>query len=198
MNIHSDHTPMPSDEAKSDAILKAALDLFVERGFHGTPVPLVAERAGVGAGTIYRSFESKEALVNALYQRWKQTIARQIVTDFPVDKPPREQFRIIWERMAAFALSHPRELSFLELHHHGSYLDKNSLAIEHGIIEFGVVMVQRAQEAQAIKKADPLLLMELINGAFLGVFRAGIEGRLKLTKELFAVAEQCCWEAIRA
>ena len=189
---------MPSEDAKADAILKAALDLFVERGFHGTPVPLVAERAGVGAGTIYRSFESKEALVNALYQRWKQTVVNRMITDFPVDKPPREQFRIVWERMAEFALAHPRELSFLELHHHGSYLDKNSLAIEHGIIEFGVVMVRRAQEAQAIKKADPLLLMELINGAFLGIFRAGIEGRLKLTRELFALAEQCCWEAVRA
>lgn len=198
MNIHSLATPMPSDEAKSDAILKAALELFVERGFHGTPVPLVAERAGVGAGTIYRSFESKEALVNALYQRWKQTVVNRMITDFPVDKPPREQFRIVWERMAEFALAHPRELSFLELHHHGSYLDKDSLAIEHGIIEFGVIMVRRAQEAQAIKKADPLLLMELINGAFLGIFRAGIEGRLKLTRELFALAEQCCWEAVRA
>jgi TetR/AcrR family transcriptional regulator, repressor of fatR-cypB operon len=189
---------MPSEEAKAEAILKAALELFVERGFHGTPVPLVAERAGVGAGTIYRSFESKEALVNALYRRWKQTVVNRMVTDFPVDKPAREQFRIIWERMAEFALTHPRELSFLELHHHGSYLDKNSLAIEHGIIEFGAAVVRRAQEAQAIKKADPLLLMELVNGAFLGIFRAGIEGRLKLTKELFAVAEQCCWEAIRA
>src|SRR6478609_4020444 len=103
---------MPTDEAKTEAILKAALELFVERGFHGTPVPLIAERAGVGAGTIYRSFESKEALADA---------------------PPREQFRTIWERMAGFALKHPRELSFLELHHHGSYLDKKSLAIEHGI-----------------------------------------------------------------
>jgi AcrR family transcriptional regulator len=189
---------MPTEEAKSEAILKAALELFVERGFHGTPVPLVAERAGVGAGTIYRAFESKEALVNALYQRWKQTVVNRMVTDFPVDRPAREQFRIIWERMADFALAHPRELSFLELHHHGSYLDRNSLAIEHGIIEFGVVMVRRAQEAQAIKKLDPLLLMELINGAFLGIFRSGIEGRLVLTKELFMVAEQCCWEAIRA
>ena len=189
---------MPSEEAKAESILKAALELFVERGFHGTPVPLVAERAGVGAGTIYRSFESKEALVNALYQRWKQTVVSRMVTDFPVDKPAREQFRIIWERMAEFALTHPRELSFLELHHHGSYLDKNSLAIEHGIIEFGAAIVRRAQEAQAIKEANPLLLMELVNGAFLGIFRAGIEGRLKLTKELFAVAEQCCWEAIRA
>ncbi|MCU1279707.1 MAG: Transcriptional regulator, TetR family protein, partial [bacterium] len=86
----------------------------------------------------------------------------------------------------------------LELHHHGSYLDKNSLAIEHGINEFGAQMVRRAQEAQVLKQANPLLLIELIMGAFLGIFRAGIEGRLKLTKELFAVAEQCCWEAIRA
>ncbi|HEY1585823.1 MAG TPA: TetR/AcrR family transcriptional regulator [Polyangia bacterium] len=189
---------MPTEETKSEAILKAALELFVERGFHGTPVPLVAERAGVGAGTIYRSFASKEALVNALYQRWKQTIATQIITDFPITSPPREQFKIIWERMADFALAHPRELSFLELHHHGSYLDKESMAIEHGIIEFGVVMVRRAQQAQAIKEADPLLLMELVNGAFLGIFRASVEGRLKLTKELLMTAEQCCWEAIRA
>lgn len=189
---------MPTDEAKSEAILKAALELFVERGFHGTPVPLIAERAGVGAGTIYRSFESKEALVNALYQRWKQAIVDRMVVDFPVDAPPREQFRVIWERMADFALAHRRELSFLELHHHGSYLDKKSLAIEHGIIEFGVMVVRRAQAAQAIKKGDPMLLIELANGAFLGIFRAAIEGRLKLTKEMFMEAEQCCWEAIRA
>jgi len=101
-------------------------------------------------------------------------------------------------READFALSHPRELSFLELHHHGDYLDKESLSIEHQIIYFGVGMVERAQEARAIRKADPLLLMELINGAFLGIFRASVEGRLKLTKEQYMVAEQCCWEAIRA
>ena len=40
--------------------------------------------------------------------------------------------------------------------------------------------------------------MELSNGAFLGVFRAGVEGRLELTKGMYMVAEQCCWEAIRA
>ncbi|HWE27950.1 MAG TPA: TetR/AcrR family transcriptional regulator [Polyangia bacterium] len=189
---------MPSDEAKTEAILKAALELFVERGFHGTPVPLIAERAGVGAGTIYRSFESKEALVNALYQRWKQAIVDEMVRGFPADAPPREQFRTIWERMASFAMKHPRELSFLELHHHGSYLDKNSLAIEHGITEFGVMMVRRAQELEGIKRGDPMLLIEFANGAFLGVFRAAMEGRVKLSKEMFLFAEQCCWEALRA
>ena len=46
---------------KREAVLGAALELFVERGFHGTTVPEIAERAGVGAGTIYRHFASKEA-----------------------------------------------------------------------------------------------------------------------------------------
>src|SRR6476660_2730928 len=126
---------------KSEAILEAALELFADRGFHGTPVPLIAEKAGVGAGTIYRSFESKEALVNALYQRWKQEVVDRMVKDFPATAPPREQFRVVWERMADFALAHRRELSFLELNHHGTYLDRKSLAIEHGIIEFGVMVV---------------------------------------------------------
>jgi len=189
---------MPSDEAKVEAILKAALELFVERGFHGTPVPEVAERAGVGAGTIYRSFESKEALVNVLYRRWKQAIANKMINGFPADKPPREQLRSVWERMADFALAHPRELSFLELHHHRSYLDSESQSIEKGMHEFGAVMVRRAQAAQAVKPLDPVLLIEICNGAFLGVFRAAMEGRVPLSKETLMAAEQCCWEAIRA
>ncbi|MGN6106845.1 MAG: helix-turn-helix domain-containing protein, partial [Kofleriaceae bacterium] len=54
---------------KREAIIAAALELFVERGFFGTAVPEIAERAGVGAGTIYRYFESNEALVNAIYRQ---------------------------------------------------------------------------------------------------------------------------------
>ena len=53
---------------KREAIMTAALELFVERGFFGTAVPEIADRAGVGAGTIYRYFESKEALVNEIYR----------------------------------------------------------------------------------------------------------------------------------
>src|SRR5690349_16044689 len=78
----------PAD--KREAILAAALELFVERGFHGTAVPEVADRAGVGAGTIYRYFASKEALVNALYQKYKAELTGLILKDFPLDKPARQ------------------------------------------------------------------------------------------------------------
>jgi len=187
-----------TDPDKGEAILGAALDLFVERGVYGTTVPSVAERAGVAAGTIYHYFDSKEALVNALFKRWKAEISSRVLNGFPFDRSPREQFRTCWERMADFALAHPKELAFLELHHHGSYLDAESHAIEHQILDFGVEMVKRAQQAEALKPLSATLLMELANGAFLGVFRAGIEGRMPLDKATFIDAERCCWEALRA
>jgi AcrR family transcriptional regulator len=92
---------------KREAIFAAALELFAERGFHGTAVPLVAEKAKVGAGTIYRYFESKEALVNALYQSEKRLMLDALLADFPFDKPHREQFRVFFQRMASYAKTRP-------------------------------------------------------------------------------------------
>lgn len=178
--------------------MRAALDLFVERGFHGTSVPSVAEKARVAAGTIYHYFEGKEALVNAVFQRWKRVVSAEVLRDFPFEGSPREQFRAVWTRMGEFAVAHPREFAFIELHQHGSYLDAESRAIEHQIVDFGIQMVLRAQAAQALKPLSPPLLMELANGAFIGVFRAAMDGRLPLTKATFMEAEQCCWEAVRA
>src|SRR3954466_11 len=99
---------------KREAILAAALELFVERGFYGTAVPEIADRAGVGAGTIYRYFESKEALVNAIYRELKLQFSRAVLEEFPATAPTREQFRALWTRMAKFALDHTSAFIFLE------------------------------------------------------------------------------------
>jgi TetR/AcrR family transcriptional regulator, repressor of fatR-cypB operon len=198
MNIHSAMATPPQDSEKAEAILSAALELFVERGFHGTSVPSVAERAGVAAGTIYHYFASKEALVNVLYVRWKGAIGRHVMECFPAAAPMREQFRSVWAGMADFAITHPRELAFLEFHHHASYLDAESRATEQQVFDFGVQVVQAAQAAQALRPVPAPLLLEFANGAFLGVFRAGLAGRVPLTKETFMLAESCAWEAVRA
>jgi AcrR family transcriptional regulator len=48
-------------------ILDAAAELFAERGLQ-VSLDEVAERAGVGVGTVYRRFADREALVDALLQ----------------------------------------------------------------------------------------------------------------------------------
>lgn len=182
---------------KQDAILEAALALFVERGFHGTAVPEVAERAGVGAGTIYRYFASKEALVNALYRKYKNGIAEYTLRDFPAQAPAREQFHTLWQRMFQFATVHPKAFAFLELHHHASYLDDESRATESRLVSFGVTLIEAMQARREIKPLPPLLLIGIVTGAFIGVLRKHWECGLELGEANILAAEQCTWEAIR-
>jgi len=52
---------------KREEIIRASLELIAEHGFHGSPMSMIADRAGVAAGTIYRYFENKDALIIALF-----------------------------------------------------------------------------------------------------------------------------------
>ena len=55
-------------EANLDRVLRAAEDVFAEHGV-GASIELVAERAGVGLGTVYRRFANKDALIAELVNR---------------------------------------------------------------------------------------------------------------------------------
>ena len=52
-------------EARPAELTAAALEVFVEKGYAATRLEDVAARAGVGKGTVYLYFESKEALFKA-------------------------------------------------------------------------------------------------------------------------------------
>ena len=53
--------PPPKQDAK-ERVLEAALEVFSQKGFHPATMDEIAELAGVGKGTLYRHFETKEKL----------------------------------------------------------------------------------------------------------------------------------------
>ncbi|MBN1394660.1 MAG: TetR/AcrR family transcriptional regulator [Pirellulales bacterium] len=53
---------LSEDPGKRQAILEQSIRCFAELGFRGTDVQQIADRAGVGKGTVYRYFHSKEDL----------------------------------------------------------------------------------------------------------------------------------------
>jgi AcrR family transcriptional regulator len=69
-----------------DALLEAATAAFTE---HGTDASLedVAKRAGVGIGTLYRHFPTRDALVEAAYRRGVETMCDQ-ADRLLADNPP--------------------------------------------------------------------------------------------------------------
>jgi len=179
-------------------ILDAAIVCFAKQGFHLTSMHDISAQAGISVGLIYRYFENKEALVNALYQKHKGALTALVLKDFPVDKPARQMVHVLWTRLADYAREQPRAFAFLELHHHADYLDAQSQAVETRIVDLACRFLQAAQARGEVKPYPPMLLIAVLHGAFVGMLRKAWEGLLELTPETSAQAEQCAWEAIRA
>ncbi len=64
------HSPLRADQARQtrSKVLAAALDLFVDRGYAGTTIAAVAERAGVSPETIYLSVGGKRGLLEGVIE----------------------------------------------------------------------------------------------------------------------------------
>ena len=86
-------------------IREAARDLFRERGFDGATLRAIARRAGMGASSIYRHFETKEELlVQELALLQEEAWARFRAGDDrqrPTRQRIRQFFRIQHEMLAA-------------------------------------------------------------------------------------------------
>ncbi|HKA86005.1 MAG TPA: TetR/AcrR family transcriptional regulator [Haliangiales bacterium] len=188
----------PGTSDKREKILDAALTLFAERGFHGTPVPLVAEKARVGAGTVYRYFESKEALANVLFRRWKLEFAKFVLGDLDPELPTRAAFHRVWRKMFAFREAHPGAMKFLELHNHRTYLDAESATVEQQVLSPIRDFVVAAQQRGEVRRIAPEVAMAVVFGAYVGLVRAAEEGFLALTEKVIQDSETAAWGAIAA
>lgn len=66
-------------------ILKAAVEVFAERGFHRTRVSDIAKRAGVAYGLIYHYFDSKDDVLSSVFEEnW--AIFLKVLRDLEANK----------------------------------------------------------------------------------------------------------------
>jgi TetR/AcrR family fatty acid metabolism transcriptional regulator len=82
-------TPLP----KRDAILRAATDVFAERGFFNAQVADVARAAGVAAGTVYLYFRSKDDLLVSIFERTMRDGLARVRASVAETSDPRERLR---------------------------------------------------------------------------------------------------------
>src|SRR6476619_6058747 len=69
LTIRPELATRPDKADKRDAILRAAIETFAERGFFNAQVADVARAAGVAAGTVYLYFRGKDDLLVSIFAR---------------------------------------------------------------------------------------------------------------------------------
>lgn len=182
---------------KEKRILDAALRVFAEHGVHGTAVPPIAGEAGVAVGTLYRYFDSKEALVNAVFRDTKALLGERLLGGLDTGASPRELFVELWNRLAAFAQDEPAAFRFLEMQDHTRYLDADSRRTEKGLLAPLNQLVVAGQQAGVFNPAlRPDVAIALFWGGVVGLFKAQRTGYLQLSRTDLDNAREACWRAL--
>jgi len=145
-----------SRERKRGAILRAAVEVFSERGYFAARMREVAERAGVADGTLYLYFKGKEHLLVSLLEEHTRAFLVRARRDASAVEDPRQKLRSVIERHLA-SLESDRALARvfqIELRHSRRFLRE----------------IARGQVAMYLQ-----LLQEIIEqGVAKGCFRADV------------------------
>ncbi|MEJ5186780.1 MAG: TetR/AcrR family transcriptional regulator [Candidatus Geothermincolales bacterium] len=91
----------PLKDERERQIKEAALRLFSEKGFHDTTVQDIAEEAGLGKGTIYWYWDSKEDLAFSLVEDMLSAFLDLVRRAEEWDLPFREKFRVLVHEASA-------------------------------------------------------------------------------------------------
>lgn len=99
---------------KTRIILDAALRLFVEYGFHGTPTSKIAKEAGVANGTLFNKFKTKDDLIVALYVDIKTRMIEYVVENSSQEKSLKDTMKGQYLASLYWTLDNELEFHFVE------------------------------------------------------------------------------------
>jgi len=98
--------PMRADAVKNrQRILDAAAEVFATKGV-SVPIDLVAARAGVGVGTLYRHFPNKEALFEAIVLTKVEDLVTEARNAATAEDPVGALFAFVRRFAAEAAMKH--------------------------------------------------------------------------------------------
>jgi AcrR family transcriptional regulator len=186
---------------KRQEILNAALQVIAEHGFHEAPIALIAERAGVGAGTIYRYFATKDLLIAELFQELHAQIGTALSQGYQADKPIRDRFLHLGKALLRYFIANPREFRFLEQYLNSPYgieFRRDRLLGQGEDGDLYRRLLEEGKGQQIIKNLPLVVLLALAIGPLLAVARDHISGFIDLDEPLLGLAVEACWDGIKA
>jgi AcrR family transcriptional regulator len=186
---------MRRGEATRQRLQRVALQLFVEKGVRETTIRDIAAGAGVAEGALYRHYESKEALAEALFDDNYTAMAGELSKIAAAGSGLR---RTINEMVGFFCHSFDRDwvlFSYLLLSQHRHLRQRRpDLPSPAGVLKTTIVEAMARGE---IPERDPDLLTSMIMGMVLQPAVARVYDRLegKLADHEAALAA-ACWRVL--
>jgi TetR/AcrR family transcriptional repressor of multidrug resistance operon len=170
---------------------RSLLELVAERGFRGTSMSAVAERAGVAAGTAYVHYDSKDELIVATYVEIKLALGHAALVGVPPDGSAHERFIRVWRNVYGFLAADPAQARYLAQLEASPYFER---AFER-LAQMDDPLIAASEELKAGAIDLPLtVLWDLAVGP---AIRLAADATTTLTEDELSELAEACWRALR-
>lgn len=187
----------PKDPEKINQIHAATLALVRAHGLTGLTMALIGKKAGLGMGTLYVYYTSKEALINNLFKTLKTQNTARIYKGLKNEEGFKLALKGLVINYLQNRFKYYEEHFFIEQCVHSHFLDASSRAIdEEAYIGFYALLEKGKKELLIKPLPNDLLTSFLIGGANELVNRQ-IHQNTKPGKTFFEQCFQLCWDTIK-
>lgn len=186
---------------KREEITNAALELIAEHGFHGAPMAMIARKARVGAGTIYRYFPSKDVLISELYLELEDRILNAVTAGYSSDGQSTEKlFLHLGTALLKYFINNPLDYRYMEQYHNSPYgvtIRRDRMrgkSDNKGLLKS---ILEQGTKNKDIKDLPQFIQIALAMGPLFILARDHVLGLTQLDDDLINKTIRASWDSIR-
>lgn len=165
---------------REDALLAVAAGQFAEHGFRQTDVQWIADAAGVGKGTVYRLFPSKEALFLAAVDRGMRRLTTAVDEAIEPVSDPLQSITVALRAYLRFFDDHPDVLELL-IQERAEFKDRSKptyFVHRDANIDVWRGLLRELMSAGRIRRMNVDTILDVISYALYGaIFTGRFSGR---------------------
>jgi AcrR family transcriptional regulator len=179
-------------EVRRDELLASGERLFLERGVAATSIDDIAAGAGVAKGTFYLYFDSKEAMHEALHERFGESMRSAVEARIARERAGDWSARLrAWVEGSIDFYLDEAALHDAIFHARDFHPRRRTVRSDNGVVDVLAALLTEARNAGAWTIEDPamtaVLLFEALHGAVDHAIARQIDGKrdrlVKLVQE---------------
>jgi AcrR family transcriptional regulator len=182
---------------KRAAIVKTALILFTQRGFHGTPTSVISRGAGVSTGTLFLYFPTKNDLINAIYFEAKERMGLAACEGYQEEKGIRNRVKRVWSNVIRWGVDHPEEFLFIAQFHSSPFISDITQEQAFKSFEFLSDVMNDGVRRGDLKNVDKRFAIDMLYSANSAVVRSVLQqGTVKNLDDMIDQSFDIVWGGI--
>jgi TetR/AcrR family fatty acid metabolism transcriptional regulator len=185
-------TRTAAQEERRRQILDAAVRAFAKNGYHACRVSDIAEEAGVAYGLVYHYFESKDAVLEAIFREMWGMMVGAINAVESLDDSSREQLRKACAIVLRTWRDYPDVVRVLvrEVTRSGEQLQREVEEIAHAFLALQRIVERGQEQGEFRRELSPRLAAWIVYGALEEILTGWVLGRLPGSEDDIRDAEQ--------